>query len=125
MLRNRHMTAILWTVIMLVAVQLVPTIARAHQAHHHHASAAAAHEGNGEFAAAKAIKVTALAVAAVAMATDDTVPAPADTCKGSCCGVGSSCCCSVLAAEPSQTVLLLPRCGNLAPAVAAKRRGIE
>jgi hypothetical protein len=103
-----HLLRILGVAIVLIAVQLMPSPARAHGGHAHGASAATVHHHHHHGSAAS-LPLQAVAPAKAITAAGEWRAAPRDLqndmvncggCVAGCCGNGASCCSAALAAAP-------------------------
>jgi hypothetical protein len=108
---RRGLAALVWGAVVLVAIQLVPTTARAHTGHLHvsgmHASSADLAGSASTVAHPRAADHTAQlatgqarVTAELASAAPDNERDAAPACQGGCCASGCPCCVPMTLAEP-------------------------
>ena len=111
MIPSRGLAALIWGVVVLIAIQLVPTTARAHAGHAHVSAAqvSAAHGGGSSSAvmhdrASDHAIYPRTSVASPEVATaapdNDGSTAPAAPCNCGYCAAGCPCCVPMILAEP-------------------------
>jgi len=96
-LRHRFI-GLIWAAVLVIAVQLVPSIASAHSGHEHHAAAGAAHAATlAQQAHQAAERATSEAALTERGRQDRETSTPSGgACTGGCCGTGLGCCGAVL-----------------------------
>ena len=108
---RRGLAALIWGAVVMIAIQLVPTTARAHTGHLHvsgmHASSAHVAGSTSTVAHLRAADHTAQlatgqarVTAELASAAPDDERSAAPACKGGCCASGCPCCVPMTLAEP-------------------------
>lgn len=97
---RQKFAGLIWTTILVVAVQLLPSFAYAHAGHAHHSSPGAAASSETPAPHDLGKTVERQPVATVQVSTGQKGQALGDSngsCTGSCCGNGIGCCGGVLA----------------------------
>ena len=96
MMLRQKVAGLIWAAILVVAVQLVPSLAFAHAGHEHHAPDVTAPASSVQSPTDHA--TDAIAAPAEMKAAPDlgSATAPSGACVGGCCGTGMGCCGSVL-----------------------------
>ena len=97
---KRQFAGLIWAAVLVIAAQLVASVALAH-AGHSHAPAAVATPSSDEIAQQASVgeaehPSASVEISAADDGSIDPVGAPAGACNGSCCGNGVSCCGSAL-----------------------------
>ena len=95
----RHkIIGLFWSAVLVIAVQLVPSIASAHSGHEHHAAAGATHAATlAQQAHQAAERATSEAALTEPGQQDRGTSTPSGgACTGGCCGTGLGCCGAVL-----------------------------
>ena len=111
MIPSRGLAALIWGAVVLIAIQLVPTTARAHAGHAHASAAqvsggyvpgsssAVMHDRASDLAISPRTSVASPEVATAAPDNDGST-APAAPCNCGYCAAGCSCCVPMILAEP-------------------------
>ena len=89
---------LVWSAVLVIAVQLVPSIASAHSGHEHHAAVGATHAATlAQQAHQDAERATSQAALTEPGQQDRETSTPSGgACTGGCCGTGLGCCGAVL-----------------------------
>jgi hypothetical protein len=125
MVLKRHIAAMLWAAIMLVAAQLVPAVAQAHIHHHHTAAAIATPLEHGTSGVASTNANWAAAAVMTSAAWDSDGSSSSGLCKDRHSCADSCCFCPALASKPAEGLLVLPRLRDFSLPGAPARRGID
>src|SRR5271166_2683530 len=88
---SRQLAALMWMVIITIAVGLVPTVARAHGGHNHGQNSSSAHDNTNIDAIQLRAAHAGATVAAAAVNASGNAAASC-ICNGGCCATGFSCC---------------------------------
>jgi hypothetical protein len=93
---KRHLAAVIWAAVLVVAVQCAPGIALAHGGHNHAPAPHAVPSPSDEDVPQAGGDAAQNAAPSMEIAAPDRRVDPATTpsgaCNGSCCGKGTSCC---------------------------------
>jgi hypothetical protein len=103
MTSNREFAAVIWIAITMIAVQLLPATALAHDGHAHVRVSITADGAAGDAIQFNAAKTTGEHTGAFAQAesAEDSRASTSGTCNSGCCASGFSCCVPAILAEPT------------------------
>src|SRR4051794_17819388 len=124
-LRHR-IIGLIWAAILVIAVQLVPSIASAHSGHEHHAAATAVatHAGTVKQQAHQATGRAMSKVAEPRQENRETSTPSGGACTGGCCRTGLGCCGAVLA-DSTAALFHVPGHVPLTERISDQLRGID